>query len=60
MQETHRSSDIVGGRCNSEFIKEAEGVFREKLDNLLVEMDTFSILGVSFCVTQNAFNPIDL
>ena len=31
----------------------------KKCDNLLVEVDIFTILGDSFCVTQNALNLID-
>ena len=31
----------------------------KKCDNLLVQTDIFSILGVSFCVMQNAFNFIE-
>ena len=35
-------------------------MFRKKCDNLLVEADNFTILGLSFCVTQNAFNFIKI
>ena len=34
-------------------------MFRDFFDNLLVEVENFTILGVSFCVTRNAFNLID-
>ena len=37
-------------------IKLIHDVFHEKRDSLLVESDIFTVLGVSFCVTQNAFN----
>ena len=32
----------------------------KQCDNLLVETDIFSILGLSFFVTQNAFNFIEI
>ena len=40
--------------------KATSDVFPKKCDNLLVEVDTFTILGVSFCVTQITFNLIDI
>ena len=35
-------------------------MFRDFFDNLLVEVENFTILGVSFCVTRNAFNLIKI
>ena len=52
-------------RLGSAAMGEAENrvssdVFCEKYDNLLVDADIFTVLGVSFCVTQNAFNFIKI
>ena len=35
-------------------------MLHKKCDNLLVEADIFTILGVTFCVTQITFNLIDI
>ena len=39
---------------------EVVGMICEKVHNLLVDTDIFYHLGVSFCVTRNAFNFIEI
>ena len=34
--------------------------YTQKIDNLLVDMDIFTVLEVSCCVTRNTFNFIDI
>ena len=52
-------------RLGSAAMGEAENrvssdVFCEKYDNLLVEVDFFTVKGVPCCVTKNAFNFIEI